>query len=61
MQKRGVVNSVQANGSWDGKFGTMFKYEVSIGDDVGEYSSKSENQNKFIVGQEVDYGVTEQG
>ena len=61
MNKRGVVNSVQSNGSWDGKFGTMFKYEVSIGEDVGEYSSKSENQNKFIVGQEVDYEVTEQG
>lgn len=59
MNKRGVVNSVQANGTWQGKFGLMYKYEVSIGEDVGEYSSKSENQNKFVIGQEVDYEVTQ--
>lgn len=57
MQKRGVVKSVQANGTWQGKFGLMYKYEVAIGEDVGEYSSKSENQNKFVIGQEVDYEV----
>ena len=33
----------------------MYKYEVTIGEDVGEYSSKSENQNKFVVGQEAEY------
>lgn len=61
MIKKGEVKSVQANGSWDGKFGTMYKYEVTIGDDTGEYSSKSQQQDKFVIGKVVDYEVTEQG
>tara|TARA_Y100000004_G_C8827968_1_gene374861 strand:+ start:140 stop:637 length:498 start_codon:yes stop_codon:yes gene_type:complete len=59
MTKKGIVQNVQANGTWQGKFGLMYKYEVTIGTDVGEYSSKSENQNKFIVGQEVEYEFTD--
>jgi len=55
MIKKGIVGSVQSNGTWEGKYGMMYKYEVTIGEDVGEYSSKSENQNKFVVGQEVEY------
>ena len=61
MIKKGEVKSVQANGSWDGKYGTMYKYEVTIGDDTGEYSSKSQQQDKFVIGKVVDYEVTEQG
>ena len=55
MNKKGIVGSVQSNGTWEGKYGMMYKYEVTIGEDVGEYSSKSENQNKFVVGQEAEY------
>ena len=55
MIKKAVVRSVQPNGTWEGKYGMMYKYEVQIGEDVGEYSSKMENQNKFIVGQETEY------
>tara|TARA_R100000951_G_C2645216_1_gene182337 strand:- start:447 stop:944 length:498 start_codon:yes stop_codon:yes gene_type:complete len=55
MIKKGIVGSVQSNGTWEGKYGMMYKYEVTIGEDVGEYSSKSENQNKFVVGQEAEY------
>ena len=55
MIKKGIVGSVQSNGTWEGKYGMMYKYEVHIGEDVGEYSSKMENQNKFIKGQEAEY------
>ena len=47
MIKKAVVRSVQPNGTWEGKYGMMYKYEVQIGEDVGEYSSKMENQNKL--------------
>ena len=55
MQKKGIVKNVQPTGTWDGKFGTMYKFEVTIGDDTGEYSSKSKDQTKFVIGQEVEY------
>jgi hypothetical protein len=55
MQKKGIVKNVQSTGTWDGKFGTMYKFEVTIGDDTGEYSSKSKDQTKFVIGQEAEY------
>jgi len=58
-QKRSKVVSVQANGTWDGQYGTMYKFEVVFQNgDVGEYSSKNKEQNKFEVGQEADYEYT---
>ena len=58
MTKKGIVTNVQANGTWEGKYGVMYKFEVSIGDDTGQYLSKSAEQNKFVVGQEVEYEFT---
>ena len=60
MQKNSVVKNVQGNGTWEGKFGLMYKYDVEMENgDSGEYSSKSESQNKFVVGQQVDYEYIE--
>jgi len=59
MQKKGIVKNVQPTGTWDGKFGTMYKFEVTIGDDTGEYSSKSKDQTKFVIGQEAEYTFTD--
>ena len=55
--KKSVVKSVQANGTYDSKqYGTFYKYEIAFENgDSGEYSSKSDNQNKFIQGQETYY------
>ena len=54
--KKSKVTSVQSNGTWEGRFGLMYKYEVGFENgDSGEYSSKSENQNKFIIGEETEY------
>jgi hypothetical protein len=56
MIKTSKVKSVQANGTWEGKFGMMYKFEVAFQDgSVGEYSSKSKDQNKFVVGEETEY------
>ncbi len=55
MAKGKVVN-VQSNGTWEGQYGTMFKFEVEMENgNIGEYSSKSEHQTKFIINQEVEY------
>ena len=56
MNKKSKVVSVQANGTWEGKYGVMYKYEVAFENgDAGEYSSKSAEQNKFVEGQETEY------
>ena len=56
MNKKSKVVSAQANGTWQGKYGVMYKHEIAFENgDAGEYSSKSAEQNKFIVGQETEY------
>tara|TARA_R100000278_G_C5369897_1_gene128516 strand:- start:76 stop:531 length:456 start_codon:yes stop_codon:yes gene_type:complete len=57
--KKSTVTSCQANGTWEGNYGLMYKYEVAFENgDSGEYSSKSENQNKFVVGEVAYYEYT---
>ena len=56
--KKSVVKNVQANGTWDSKRdGKMYyKHEIEFENgDMGEYSSVKQDQDKFVVGQEVDY------
>ena len=56
MIKKSVVETAQPNGTWDGKYGVMYKHEIAFENgDSGEYSSKSAEQNKFVVGQETEY------
>ena len=56
MIKKSKVTSVQNNGTWEGKFGMMYKFEVAFENgDCGEYSSKSQDQNKFVKDQEMEY------
>jgi len=57
---KGTVANVQGNGHFDGNYGRLYKYEVTItledGSEVtGEYSSKSDNQNKFSINNIVDF------
>lgn len=60
MQKKSKVISVQSNGTWEGSYGTMYKFEVSFENgDTGEYSSKSKDQNKFVIGHETEYEFTD--
>tara|TARA_R100000329_G_scaffold64887_1_gene57545 strand:+ start:239 stop:697 length:459 start_codon:yes stop_codon:yes gene_type:complete len=54
--KKSIVENVQGNGTWEGKYGLMYKYEVAFENgDTGEYSSKSADQNKFVIGKETEY------
>jgi hypothetical protein len=58
MTKTSKVTSAQADGTWNGKYGLMYRYEVAFENgDSGEYSSKSSEQNKFVVGQETEYTI----
>lgn len=59
MEKSSKVTNVAANGTWNGQYGTMYKFEVSFENgDTGEYLSKSQDQNKFVVGNEAAYTIT---
>ena len=54
--KKSKVIAVTPNGTWEGSYGTMYKFEIVFQDgSVGEYSSKSKDQNKFEVGAETDF------
>tara|TARA_R110002020_G_scaffold363540_1_gene575833 strand:- start:500 stop:958 length:459 start_codon:yes stop_codon:yes gene_type:complete len=57
--KTDKVKKVTPNGTWEGKFGMMYKFEVEFENgDCGEYSSKSKDQTKFVEGQNADYEFT---
>lgn len=54
--KKSTVKNVQSNGTWEGKFGIMYKYDIEMTNgDTGQYMSKSENQDKFRQGDVVSY------
>lgn len=56
MEKKAVVQNVQSNGTFESKFGTLYKFEIEMDNgDIGEYSSKSKEQTKFVQGTLVDY------
>jgi|TARA_R100000081_G_C4819239_1_gene178039 hypothetical protein len=59
--KKGIVKSVQSNGNLKLQHGMFYKFEIEIGEDVGEYLSKSEDggNKNFPVGQEKEYQLTE--
>lgn len=57
---KGKVESVKSTGTYDSKYGLMYKYTVHIGDHTGEYSSKKYSTYDtdgfpFIIGSEVEY------
>ena len=58
--KNSIVKSIQPNGTWDGKYGLMYKFEIGFENgDVGEYSSKNKLQDKFYIGSKTDYEYTD--
>ncbi len=57
--RKSKVMAVTGNGTWEGSYGTMYKFEIVFQDgSVGEYSSKSKDQNKFEVGTETEFEYT---
>ena len=60
--EKSVVTKVTPNGTWEGQYGLMYKYEIEFENGQGgEYLSKFENQTKFVVGNETEYERTERG
>ena len=55
--KKKVVGVVNA-GDFESQYGHFWKWEIEFEDMKAEYLSKTETQNKFIVGQEVDVDIT---
>ena len=55
MVKKAKVTNVQANGTWEGQYGLMYKFEVTFDNgDTGQALSKTDNC-KFVVGEEATY------
>ena len=59
LLKTSKVKNVQSNGTWETKtepIKTYYKFEIEMEDgNVGEYSSIKKEQDKFVVGQEMEY------
>jgi len=52
------IKSIQANGTYEGAYGLMYKFEVTLEDGVtGEVSTKSES--RWNEGDEVEYTATD--
>ena len=56
MKKR--VLNVTPQGDFESQYGHFYKWEIEFDDMTAEYLSKSENQNKFVEGQEIDVEIT---
>ena len=60
MTKNSKVIRVSGNGTWEGQYGLMYKFEIEMENgDIGEYMTKTETQTKFIEGQQTDYEFTD--
>jgi len=55
MQKNSKVIRVTGNGTWEGNYGLMYKFEIEMENgDIGENLSKT-SECKFKEGQETEY------
>ncbi len=59
MQKNSRVTRVTGNGTWDGNYGLMYKFEIEMENgDIGENLSKTP-ECRFKEGQVTDYEFTD--
>lgn len=62
--KKSKVKSAEFQKSFNGNYGEMFVHEITFENgDKGQYLSKSNPQNKFVQGNEVEYefSITQNG
>ena len=58
MEKKDVVTLANFSREYETQHGHFFVHSISFSNgDSGEYSSKSKEQTKFVVGQEADYTI----
>ena len=55
--KKKVIN-VTSGGDFESQYGHFYKWMIEFEDMTAEYLSKTETQNKFIKGQEIDVDIT---
>ena len=57
MTKTSIVKDIKSAGEpYTGQYGTLYGFYVTFENgDNGKYNSKSQDQNKFVVGQEATY------
>ena len=56
MEKISTVKSVQSNGTFEWQDKIFYKFEVQFENgDCGDYNTVTENQTKFVEGQETKY------
>jgi len=56
--KKGKVVAVVGNGTWEGQYGLMYKFEVEMDNgDNGQYLSKGQDCAKFPKGADVFYTI----
>ena len=54
-----TVKNVKSDGDFESQYGHFYKWQIEFQDGMNaEYLSKTETQNKFIEGQEVDVDIT---
>ena len=56
MKKK--VKNVKSDGDFESQYGHFYKWQIEFEDMTAEYLSKTETQNKFVEGQEVDVDIT---
>jgi hypothetical protein len=58
MEKQAVVTSVQGNGTYQGQYGLLYKWEVAFDNgDYGTAMTKEERQSTWVVNKEVKYDL----
>ena len=62
MTKKSKVLNVNGNGTWESSYGLYYKWEVEFENgDAGQNLTKTEQNNYFVVGEEVEYIREEKG
>lgn len=58
MEKTSKVTQVAGSGHYDSQYGRMYRFEIGFENgDAGQYSSKSQDQTKFVLGQQATYTI----
>ena len=57
MTKTSIVKDIKSAGQpYEGQYGTLYGFYVTFENgDNGKYNSKSQDQTKFVIGQEATY------
>lgn len=60
--KTAKVTKAVFSRSYNTQFGVMYSHDIEFDNgDKGQYSSKKEQQDKFVVGKEASYEITQKG